>query len=200
MYIPPYTITTAPATGAVSIGEALAQCSIDGEHWNAFIDGKIHAATEHVEGVTGRALVTQTRTALFPRFMDVFYLPGAPIQSVSYIRGREKSGQKTDLTVSGWHLDANTGFLRQKSSAVIPALDLDDFDPVEIVYVCGYGAASAVPQAIKHAILLLVEHAFRNREAVTLGNTAAVTSIPLALGVDSFLSRYVLHPSTPKSY
>ena len=43
----------------------------------------------------------------------------------------------------------------------------DDANPVLVTYVAGYGAAaSAVPQRAKQAILLLVGHWYRQREAV----------------------------------
>lgn len=53
---------------------------------------------------------------------------------------------------------------------------------VQVNYVAGYGAASAVPQTIKHAMLLLIGHWYVNREAVGPSMSAA----PMA--VDSLLA------------
>ena len=44
-----------------------------------------------------------------------------------------------------------------------------------------------MPVSIKHAILLLIGHWYKNREAVTVGNTASSVSAPLMMGVQSLL-------------
>jgi hypothetical protein len=48
---------------------------------------------------------------------------------------------------------------------------------VQVNYVAGYGAASAVPQTIKHAILLLIGHWYVNREAVG----PSMSDVPMAV-------------------
>ena len=52
--------------------------------------------------------------------------------------------------------------------------------------IAGYGAAAAVPAAIKQAMLLLIGHWFANREAVNVGNI--VTAMPLA--VEALIAPY----------
>ena len=58
-------------------------------------------------------------------------------------------------------------------------------------FICGYGAAGAVPQAIKQAMLLLIGHYFNNREQTITGVMA--TEIPQ--GADALLAPYVLGDS-----
>jgi len=43
---------------------------------------------------------------------------------------------------------------------------LEQAATVKVNYVAGYGAATAVPQTIKQAMLMLIAHWFENREAV----------------------------------
>jgi len=47
-----------------------------------------------------------------------------------------------------------------------------------VTFVSGYGAAAAVPKAIKQALLLLIGHLYENREAVT---TANLNELPMAV-------------------
>ncbi len=44
---------------------------------------------------------------------------------------------------------------------------------VEVLFVAGYGAASAVPQAIRQGLLMLIGHLYENREA-----EAAASALP----------------------
>ncbi len=71
-----------------------------------------------------------------------------------------------------------------------PTATLDTGEPIKIRYVAGFAASSSIPTPIKQAILLEAGHYYRNRESVTLGNTA-IASKPLARGVDSLISPYV---------
>ncbi len=48
-----------------------------------------------------------------------------------------------------------------------------DANGIEIAFVAGFGAQpSAVPEAIRHALLLLVAHWYANREPMELGSPA----------------------------
>ena len=59
-------------------------------------------------------------------------------------------------------------------------------DALRVTMVCGYGAASAVPQAIKQAALLMIGHWYANRETVAIG--VSVAELPMA--VHALLSPY----------
>jgi uncharacterized phiE125 gp8 family phage protein len=50
-----------------------------------------------------------------------------------------------------------------------PSVRADTYNAVEIQFTSGYGTASAVPQAIRNGMLLLVANWFENREQAIVG-------------------------------
>ena len=178
-----YALVTPPATEPVTLAEAKLQCRVTANDEDATITALIVAAREHCENQTGRSFITQTWRADFVRFPCAgapFRLPKGPVQSVSSVKYYDDFGADTTLDASGYHLDL-TGQLAKLWLAVDevwPTIQVQS-NAVRIEYVAGYGAAAAVPQAIKQAMLLLIDHWFENRGAVSFGNTPE--EIPLAV-------------------
>jgi uncharacterized phiE125 gp8 family phage protein len=67
---------------------------------------------------------------------------------------------------------------------------METMNAVKVTFVAGYGAASAVPAALKSAILLLVGHWYTNREAVMVGESVA--ELPLA--VSALVAPFRMNP------
>ena len=139
----------------------------------------IVAARQQAEAYTQRAFITQTWTASWSRFPGIaagLVLPFPPLQSVTSVAYFDTSNTQQTLT-------ENTHFLVDAASqpgvvtphvqdhTTWPATDGRN-NAVEVVYVAGYGAAAAVPQAIKHAILLMVGDMFQHRESIGVGTVA----------------------------
>jgi hypothetical protein len=64
-----------------------------------------------------------------------------------------------------------------------PSTTLRPYNGVCITFTCGYGDASAVPENLIEAMMLLIGHYYENREAVITGQPAA----ELPLGVERLL-------------
>lgn len=64
-----------------------------------------------------------------------------------------------------------------------PGTTLRPANGICVTFIAGYGAASAVPENIKQAMLLLIGHFYENREAIVIGQTA----MPLPMAVESLL-------------
>lgn len=89
-------------------------------------------------------------------------LPLPPLQSVTSVTYTDTDGASQTLDAGQYTVDTANARIVPVSSwpstKAVPAA-------VVIRYVCGYGAAAAVPASIKAAILLLTGDLFENREA-----------------------------------
>jgi uncharacterized phiE125 gp8 family phage protein len=189
-----YTVTAGPSVEPVTSTELKLQTHVDHTAEDALLTSYILTARHLVEQWTGRALITQTRKALFQSAEYSYALPGGPVQSITSLKVYNKSAVATTVDASNYMLDALNGKLIFKAAGSFPIIDLLEVDPVEVIYVCGYGAAgSNVPEPLRQAILMLAAHYYEHREAVTLGNTAAVASAPVAYGVENLIEPYKVH-------
>lgn len=181
-------ITTAPASEPVTTDEAKAHLRIDFSDDDTLIDALIVAARNHCEHYTKRRFITQTATQYLdqwphhlargggvlsggrrvgPGWVELLESPAASITSVTTY---DEESNATVWSSGEYRLSdsGSRGRLVPTNSATWPTATRDS-DAIEIVYVCGYGAADAVPQAIKQAMLMLIGHWYENRESVVLG-------------------------------
>lgn len=180
---------TAPTETPITLAEAKANSRVDGSDDDSLITGLIDAATAHIDGwsgILGRCVVTQTWQQDFSCFPASrrLRLSMDPAQSVVV---KYSDGDNADQTFSGasysLHTDDCGPYLWLADGASWPST-FSRQDAVRIEITAGYGAASAVPQSIKQAILLMVGHWYENREATGEG----LKDIPLA--VDALLAPY----------
>lgn len=170
--------TVAPTELPVSRAEAKAQLQIDSGNtdWDTLIDGYLNAATAYLDGWTGilgRCLVTQTWEARFECFDEDFDLPFPDVSSV-VVKYYDTANTLQTYSSSYYQLIQEDGGSEVNiyPTSPLPGITLQREDAVVITMVAGYGAASAVPSAIKQAILMMVAHWFTNRETVAVGETA----------------------------
>lgn len=110
-------------------------------------------------------------------------LPKSPAASVASVKYIDADGTLQTLDPAKYVVDVTT-----EPARIIPAYG--QIWPVtrsipaaaQVVFVCGYGAAAAVPERVKTAIRLLVGHWHENREAA---GPQALSEAPLA--VDALL-------------
>lgn len=141
---------------------------------DTFLDELIVRATAHVETVTSRKLVSQTWRGC----LDAWPAGGAPIElpfgrvtSVTRFNWLGDDAVDHTLTASTDYVASLVGYFPK----VVPVLSwpseaLFVVDPIRIEFVAGFGNAAAVPADLKHAILLLAGHWYKNREIVRVGN------------------------------
>lgn len=191
------TRTSDPAPEPITRAEAKDQARIETTADDTLVDGLIAAAREHVEEFTRRALITQTWEAYldaFPGDNDIaIWLPRTPVQSVDSIEYIDTAGATQIWAAADYQVDTDSlpARIRPARAESYPDTHTDILQAVTITFTAGYGEASAVPNAIKHAMLLIVSHWYDNRDAVNIGNV--VTPLPMA--VDALLWPYrLLHP------
>ncbi len=174
-------LVTAPATEPVTTAEAKAHMRVTTADDDAYIASLIVAARTHAEMITRRAFITQT----WDLFQDHFegneiHLPNAPLVSVTTVKYIDVDG------VLQTYSDSNYTVHQFSSAPGEVELDLDQVWPVTKMvdnavvtrFVAGYGAAAAVPQPIKQAILMAVAHWYENRESTIVGVT--IMEVPQA--------------------
>ncbi|MDP9192296.1 MAG: head-tail connector protein [Acidobacteriota bacterium] len=158
-----------------------------------YINALIIAARMYVEQHTKRALCTQTWDLKGDSWGDVscrggIVLPFPPLQTITSVTYLDSAGASTVWSATtGYQVDAPTGphaehgRVYPRYQVQLPTLASGTFNSVVVRFVCGYGAANAVPQPIKQAMLLMIGHWYEHREAVNIGNIVnLVTIVPLS--------------------
>jgi len=173
--------TVAPAAPILTIDEVKEHLRVDHADEDALISGLMDAATAHLDGyrgTLGRALVTQTWTVEFRAFANRLDIPLAPVQSATIQYYDSLNAQQTLPTSIYAVLSDGLGpYVALKYNQQWPQTYTRD-DAVKITFVAGYGAAAAVPAAIRSAMLLLIGHWYDNRSTVAVGQS--VSEMPFA--------------------
>lgn len=179
--------TVEPATEPVTLAEAKAHMRIDHSNDDAWITAAIVEAREMAEKELGRSLITQTWQRTLDYFPDAIELSYPPIIAVSSILYRDSvTGTPTVLSAASYEVDSAS-----EPGYVVPAYGYewptpqDSINAVTVTYTAGYGDASAVPQAIKKWMLMIIGHMDANREATVPG--VSIVKTPY---LDGLLDRY----------
>lgn len=173
--------TVAPAETPITLAQAKAELRIVDANSDTEIAEMIDQAVNRFdawEGILGRALVSQTWEFYARRFPSGrLRLPLAPVSAVTvdYYDADDVS-QTLATSVYRLHEDVIGPYLVRKSGQSWPSV-YDRDDAITITATCGYGAAAAVPDAIKRALLLTVVDMYENRSDTQSG--PSLTEIPL---------------------
>ncbi len=170
-------LVTAPTAEPLQVSEVRRHLALDDPYYDEYISSLVEVTRQKVEATTHRQLVTATydlKLDRLPGGQDSLHLPYGKLQSVTSVTYTDTAGDTQ--TFSSGSYDVSTakepGTIRPSYAEVWPAARLEQ-EAATVRFVCGYGAASAVPQAIKHAMLLLIGHYFQNREQTIIGVMAS---------------------------
>ena len=175
---------TAPTEEPVTLAEAKAHLRIAATDEDALIGSLIMAAREYAEARTHLKLVSQTWRHTRDDLPSAIQLPYPPLMSIESVTYVDSAGVRQTVASTVYEADVSeaVGICRLAYNQTWPSYRFQP-NSIEITYVCGYGTAMDVPQALKQAMLLHIGHMFENREAVA-GTT--MTAVPMA--VESLLS------------
>jgi uncharacterized phiE125 gp8 family phage protein len=158
-------VVTAPTAEPVTVSEVKANARIDIDDDDTLIARKIIAARELAEVYIKRSFVTQTLRLTLDQMPGwMFYLPRPPLVSVTSVKYVDLNGTQQTISSGNYIVDTYS-----HPGRITPAYNVDwpsareQINAIEVVYVAGYGAASAVPQSIKEAIALTVTQYYENR-------------------------------------
>jgi len=172
--------STAATSEPVTVEEARKQVELPAAYTahDAHLSRLIVAARQRAELVTGRALITSTWDLYLDMWPDYgscsILLPKPPLQSVTSITYVDGNGATQTWSSANYVVSTSRepGRVALAYGASYPSIRYQP-DSIRVRYVAGYGVASAVPQAIKAAILLLVAHWFGNREDAVIGTISS---------------------------
>lgn len=173
------TRVTPPADTVVSIDTAKAHLQIDHDDDDELIEALIRAAEAYVEGPKGIgiALLPQTWRLSLDRFSGSITIPLGPVREIVSITA---DGETVDPASYAYDLDSTP--LKIVPNGSWPSVSAPG--AVKVTFTVGYDADD-VPWDIRAAILLLIAHLHRNREATS---DKAMSEVPF--GVQSVLDRY----------
>lgn len=188
------TLFTPPTAEPVSLVEAKAHLRVTDDTEDGLIAAYILAARQAAEDYTRRKLYTQTWDYFIDRgwpTVDVdgierprIVIPLPPLQSVTSISYYNGVGTLTTLAADQYLVDVSDmeGRIEPAYGVTWPTVR-DQMSTIRVRMVVGY---TALPEPIRHAILLSVGHLYANREAVVVGTSA----VELPLGAQSLLFPY----------
>jgi len=171
-------LITPPASEPVTLADAKAYLKIDGSDEDALVTSLITASRARAEWHSGRALVTQSWCLRLDAWPGVVEIPLPPLQTVTSIATTTIDGIRSVIDPALYHVDSAS----EPARVCLPTrpLRLAGRDCLEIAFTAGYGDATAVPQAIRQAILEITAelYAHRGDDAVPLGRAGQVLLAP----------------------
>jgi uncharacterized phiE125 gp8 family phage protein len=176
-----------PSAEPWSVAEAKAFLRVEHGDDDAIIAALIAAARSHVEALTQRALLVQRWRFV----LDAWPIHGrfnpriGPLRSLIAARVFDAGGNAHSIDVASFVVDAAAELIASPVwSMPLPGRTTAG---IELDIELGYGAAASdVPDALRHAIRMLVAHWYENRGLAAIG--AGVAMLPA--GADALLAPY----------
>lgn len=186
-------LVTDAATEPITTAEAKAHLRVDTADDDTYIDTCIKSARLWVERTRGMGLITQTWDGSLDAFPSgAIVIPKYPLVSVTSVTYYDDDlSTSTVFSDTKYQVDKAKRPPRivLKSSESWPGDSLRLSSGVVVRFVAGYGAASAVPADIKHAIKLLVGQMYAHREPEVTGTIVA----RLGFTLDALLAPFGLY-------
>lgn len=187
-------VVTPPAHEPITLDEAKRQLRIelDNTDEDDWLWEAIRSAREEAEDFTGRKLVTQTldyTLADFPA-CDYINLPGGVLQSITSATYTDSENTATVWAASNYFAltTSEPGKLVRAYGVSWPSFTPKPYAGLVIRYVAGYGTGYDVPARMRHALLLDIDSAYRNRGNEIVG--PGMVKVALSDNTMSILWRY----------
>ena len=157
-----------PALPVVTFAEADEHLRLDGDaSQQAYVEGLVAAATAHLEDVIEQAFGAQTWESTLATFpAGEILLPLGPLISVASVMYDDIDGVEATVSSTNYVADTvrNPGYVVPNSGYSWPATLSGGINSVRIRFVAGQ---SPTPAQVKPSVLLLVEHWYNHRAAVS---------------------------------
>ena len=190
-------LVTGPAVEPITIDEAKLHLRVDAFEDDYTINSLVKCARQYVEIVTGLALITQTWDQYLQDWPcnGEIILRRSPLISVASVNVKDTAGTETAVASTVYIVDANQDPPRivEAYGQTWPSTTLYPASPIRIRFTAGHGAtAASVPEPLRAAMLLLIGHWFKFREAVLAGNMERLSQ-ELPIGVAHLRANYRMY-------
>jgi uncharacterized phiE125 gp8 family phage protein len=190
-------VITQPTIEPLTMDEVSQQTKADIDP--SLCDIFIRAARVYVEDRTGRAIheqVLEVALDRWPRDRCIELPKATPLVEIVSVKYRDCD--EVDHTMSPSDYVANDavipGRLVLAYNSMWPSVVLSPASPIRIQY--KVGSDDPCPAELKYPILLLVAGMNENRESESVTNLSTVQAIAMTYGVEAFLSRAAVVPSS----
>lgn len=187
-----YVCSTPATTYPVTVGDVLTHSRIDAHDDDAYLANLIIKSTRAIERELDRQFITATWKLYLDEFPDEIILRKLPVATITSIAYVDTAGSAQTLAATEYQSDLTSpdapGRIRPAYGKVWPSTRADTYNAVTVTFTAGYGAASAVPQTIKHAICIMVSHWYENREQESDISGLSVQARSLGYSLDWLLS------------
>ena len=162
-------LITPPASEPLTLPDVKAHLRVWFDDDDDYIRSLIKAAIAHLDGYSGtlnRCLVSQTwKTSHrhFSRKMETLFTDTTAVE----VRYFDENGDPQ--TVDDTNYIVYPDYIKFKNAFVVPALDTDRDDAVQLISTHGY---ATIPESLLLAMKMLIAHWYRNREPVTFNAVA----------------------------
>ena len=156
-------VSSAPATEPLSTAEAKSHLRLTHNADNANIAALIKTVRLSMERLLNRALITQTLKAYYeawPTNYDYVLIPRPPVVSVTTVKYTDYEGTVTTWDSDDYIVDIKRGRVVLAYEENWPTDTLYPTTPIEVEFIAGYGAATAVPDEIKWMLRLGIERIY----------------------------------------
>jgi uncharacterized phiE125 gp8 family phage protein len=172
------TLITPAATLPVTLAEVKLYLKVESADEDALLTTLIKAAVGHIAERCGRPLAAEVWQLTLDAFSDTIELPKAPVTDAT-VRYVDSAGlsQDVDLAVYSLDLVSQPQWVVRNSDQVWPT-PIDGVNAVSVEFTAGYDDTT-LPQELKLAVMMLVEHWYSNRGVAQVGNT--VNDLPFAV-------------------
>lgn len=156
----PSTVTTAPTTEPVTLDEVKKQCLVDSTDDDALLTRLIKAARSHVEKYCNAMWAEQTIMCQCDSFADFARFPAGPLKSVTSIGYVDAAGEAQTLAATVYE-ERKDGL--EPSIGLKPGQSWPNIQPGSRITVTAV-FGGAVPEEVRHAMLVFVDSAYHARE------------------------------------
>lgn len=165
----------------VSLPDLKQHLRLDHDEDDGLLAGYLSAAVNHVEMITNRHLLDTVVETTLPCFPNHPIELRGRVSAITWIKYRDAAGTQQTVDPASYRLNAaaEPGRVYLTVNAFCPPTQCAE-DAVTVRYTSGYGpAASDVPEAVRHALLLLASLWYEQRVPVSIG--ASVSAIPFGI-------------------
>ena len=182
------TVRTSTVADLLTLDDVKEHLRVDDNREDAYIRRLIRAAQEYAEVAQRQQVSVATYSETFDRFpASAFFLEAAPLVSVQSVGYRDTNGSSAVVSSTAYTVDATVlpGRIAENDGDSWPSTQ-PILNAVTIAYTAGYSTAASVgrqntPERTKVAVLLLVGHWYKHREAVVAESRIEPIDLPLGI-------------------